>query len=957
MERRFNVQQPTVIATELRPLDESFYLDGDGSYEQWYYDNTQQYAPNRFIIPLVLTPHIHVVDGDTNLAYDPAISSARWFVNEYDTTAGDYVEREITASLTYNNTTQQYEETSTTINQPYAKKGNQLRVNKNVSYSHGVNIRCVLTYVDPRDSGVTHTVQDSLQLTTNRDAEVVFPEVEIVSPSGRSFNPLTDYQKDENGNLVIGSNGKYIQESEFEFVGKVTNNPVTKNAATGDVATYKADGWGTEQMIPTNENGAESVAPVMDIVYADGVDDGDQADGQYVEGLDTVFRATGNGGVLGVHQGNAYVKAIRGNTVVWNQQCNAETSTFSECTITKNADGTFTVSGTGTSARYKTITKQFGASGHKVFYRYKIISGSGLSIYDVGNVNPAGGYVSTDKELIFTQENLSSFTLIRAANSTENCTFSFVCFDLTLIYGEGNEPTTVEQFEADYQKWFGHPLAYEPYNAGSLIPVKTTAVKTNGFNQWDEEWETGVYNNTTGEKANINTCIRCKNYIRCLPNTTYATTTNWLRWLFYTEDKTFISWHAGVNTIVSPSNAAYMTFYCGSEYGTTYNHDICINLAHDNSRNGEYEAHLDKTTKLPLTEVTGIADGSTTSVPVFPDGMKRVGNVYDEIKYEGGELVAYKRVGSVDLGTLYWARDNTYSSGIYRFRTYDISTLIRLNTTSQIVPTWLVCAKYNNLSPDKTFGFPSFIGNGITVETAGAITIYDATYDTSAAATFKTAMSGVMLYYELAEPIRYVLDRVQPITDFIWYGVDATGEHLVETMPYYKEGQGTDTIKVDAMYGENINIMLRCTKTTGSDVLSPSRAYASLAWRIPNVDIHTMSRNGSAVRSNTKNMVFEPIVNVKGDVIDELIKSEHMRFNWKHRRDQETTENDDGWGQDKTLAKEQLINVRGSSNALANTLVYPVAYVMGAYEQVATSSSDNTPITDNGEVVYDRPVE
>ena len=57
--------------------------------------------------------------------------------------------------------------------------------------------------------------------------------------------------------------------------------------------------------------------------------------------------------------------------------------------------------------------------------------------------------------------------------------------DLTLMFGSGNEPSTVEEFEALF------PEAYYPYNAGELISNNAEAVESVGFNLWDEEYEVG----------------------------------------------------------------------------------------------------------------------------------------------------------------------------------------------------------------------------------------------------------------------------------------------------------------------------------------------------------------------------------------------------------------------------------------------------------------------------------
>ena len=313
------------------------------------------------------------------------------------------------------------------------------------------------------------------------------------------------------------------------------------------------------------------------------------------------FRKVCNGEVGEAVPVKGSIERIKGNTVVWNQLAK---------------DGANEYRYDIDSARTRTFGFENIPSGHKIllFYlvkdavestseinRFGIEYGPGDQIF-----NPIkNGIFANIVTLQIERHNVYTFIDYRCSSGTAFTMQNFMTFDLTIIYGEGNEPTTPEQFEADYQQWFGKPLTYEPYNEGSLIPVNMTGVKSVGFNQWDEEWENGAYHNITGEKANLNTCIRCKNYIRCLPNTKYATNTNLIRWLFYTEDKTFISWHAEVKQIVSPSNAAYMTFYCGSGYGTTYNHDICINLS-DPAKNGTYKAYKSTTVPIPVNRLNNL---------------------------------------------------------------------------------------------------------------------------------------------------------------------------------------------------------------------------------------------------------------------------------------------------------------------------------------------------------------
>lgn len=190
MGRRLHVSQPMVINTELQPLQESLYLEANASTEQWYNDNNDadsRWSPNRLTTPLTLTPRLSVVDTETNVAYKPTIQSVRYYANEYDTTKGDYVEKEIT-------------ETDPKTSGSYYKQSSgefTLFVKKNVEWNYGVTIRAVVTYIDPRDKGTLYELIISQSLITNRDAKAVYPIIEIDKGSTQTFNPLADSTLDD----------------------------------------------------------------------------------------------------------------------------------------------------------------------------------------------------------------------------------------------------------------------------------------------------------------------------------------------------------------------------------------------------------------------------------------------------------------------------------------------------------------------------------------------------------------------------------------------------------------------------------------------------------------------------------------------------------------------------------------------------------------------------------------
>jgi hypothetical protein len=138
------------------------------------------------------------------------------------------------------------------------------------------------------------------------------------------------------------------------------------------------------------------------------------------------------------------------------------------------------------------------------------------------------------------------------------------------------------------------------------------------------------------------------------------------------------------------------------------------------------------------------------------------------------------------------------------------------------------------------------------------------------------------------------------------------------------------------------------------ETLSPSKAYATLNWRTPDIEPFVQSDNGGAVRINTEDMTFDTIVNVNGDVLSDALKRKHLSFNWKIRKNNTSTEIDKGWGQRITIDASDLRNVKGSASTLASTLVSNDVYLKGAYEEV---TDNGEVVTYNGEKVYDRPIE
>ena len=115
-------------------------------------------------------------------------------------------------------------------------------------------------------------------------------------------------------------------------------------------------------------------------------------------------------------------------------------------------------------------------------------------------------------------------------------------------------------------------------------------------------------------------------------------------------------------------------------------------------------------------------------------------------------------MASVDLGMLNWDKQNTTTS----FRFVTNGGAIQSKSYAASVTPDAICSQYKQSTADKTwqaaeigFSIGGAVGNTYVI-------VYDPTY--SDAATFKTAMSGVQLVYELATPLEYTLTAQQLTT-------------------------------------------------------------------------------------------------------------------------------------------------------------------------------------------------
>lgn len=441
----------------------------------------------------------------------------------------------------------------------------------------------------------------------------------------------------------------------------------------------------------------------------------------------------------------ASVKKIGGRTIVWNQLFNYQiikTRTYLGVTYTNNDDGTYTANGTSTGTSYISEDIKF-IKGHKYYMRslttinsektYKAyITGNDVfrDMIDVGYgsintaLNTAIGYFVT--------------LYVPKGATVENLKIIPQIYDLTQMFGAGNEPSTPEEFEALFLE------DYYPYNEGELMSMPVNEVVEQGKNLFDEKMELGLMNydvnfENFGENIASKNQLRSSNYIPVEPNTQYFF--NSYRAIAFIYDAKRKPIKIGSNGYLSmgslfttPSNARYLKFYLTKEYGIIYNSDLMLTKGATTA----YSPYHKNTYPIPqaILNLDGYGDGVSD-------------DVYNYVDWENKEY--HKRVGRVDLGTLPWIN----------YRENDNLLFVTNKLNNSISKS--ICSKYvkkTNASigkEDKFYYFNPF-----------NMVVVDSSY--SDANDFKVGIQGVMLYYNLAE------EEIIDISDII----DSTFQEPIE---------------------------------------------------------------------------------------------------------------------------------------------------------------------------------
>jgi hypothetical protein len=448
-------------------------------------------------------------------------------------------------------------------------------------------------------------------------------KVDKVEGKGLSTNDFTDEYKQKVDEFTIDTG-----------LSPTSNNAIANSAVVQGLAEL-AEGVSTDIWQVSERLGKDIVTkankkgyyPDMSVGMADNlVGRGDVQDAQIN------FRPSA--GEANITDHAARIERIKGNSVVYNQHA---IGAYHKNISFSNAEG---------SSAKRVAVAEFPYKRKANHYYYIHCSYSGdneniklyygdiyESIYDVKNTSYVIYSKSAGTNDVFLGCEIPAGETVQGEVSAQ-------LIDLTQMFGAGNEPTTVEEY---YQR---KPMNIEDefaHNDGELIDMKVDSLVSVGDNAWDEEWENGTFNTTTG--ANIDAVkkqIRSKNLIKVLPNTNYTCTIHtklgddsvWC--MLLDKNKEVITGYTVPNagksgnsfglkryapSFTTPANAAYLKFYCAVIYGNVYTNDICFHLEQSGYKNGKYYPY-----QQDVKDLSFIGE-------VFPNGMRSAGSAYDEIRF------------------------------------------------------------------------------------------------------------------------------------------------------------------------------------------------------------------------------------------------------------------------------------------------------------------------------------
>lgn len=270
----------------------------------------------------------------------------------------------------------------------------------------------------------------------------------------------------------------------FEAMEAYSDMLVCYRADVPEAATLRVRRYGTKASIATQINNLRKKVDLKS--FADGYYESMRvgtADNLTSKGdaTEEVIMSRTAGGDNQIEDGSASIKRIKGYSVVLNQAVNIIPKTNNGISLSINNDGSCNLTGTATAFSQIIITSIQTKPNHVYFLG---LSGTdsekdSKDVYALVNDNLA--ILSVGESIIKRTGkplNGNTYFYVNDGKSVNAHNLRPYRFDLTQMFGSGNEPTTPD----DFAKRLGYDsfddMPYIPYNAGELVSSFAEGIKT-----------------------------------------------------------------------------------------------------------------------------------------------------------------------------------------------------------------------------------------------------------------------------------------------------------------------------------------------------------------------------------------------------------------------------------------------------------------------------------------------
>lgn len=168
------------------------------------------------------------------------------------------------------------------------------------------------------------------------------------------------------------------------------------------------------------------------------------------------------------------VKSVGGRSIVFNQIFQPRKEANNGATVTADSDGMITINGTTTASyiNFRDVTPEQNKVGKYAFKLLILNNPDSISMkFGFLNRSQSTPAITSGSSAVIYNQTQSEISLGKATGISgfavgtvfNDVKIKIQIFDLTAMFGSGNEPSSVEEFEKIF------PADYYPYNAGEII--------------------------------------------------------------------------------------------------------------------------------------------------------------------------------------------------------------------------------------------------------------------------------------------------------------------------------------------------------------------------------------------------------------------------------------------------------------------------------------------------------